>query len=62
MHWVGSDVGTNLAVKCAIYRPTDDVGEIAVTMARVMEKTRIRDYTAGDAPEVARLFYGTSVR
>src|ERR671917_2531320 len=28
-------------------------------MARVDETTRIRDYDAGDAPEIARLFYET---
>ena len=51
--------GGNLAVKCATYRPTDAVGGTAVTMARLAEETRIRDYSAGDAPEIARLFYGT---
>jgi putative acetyltransferase len=28
-------------------------------MAKMAEKTRIRDYDAGDASEIARLFYGT---
>src|SRR5829696_7275282 len=49
----------NLAVECATHRPTDAVGEILGTMAKMAEKTRIRDYDAGDAPEIARLFYGT---
>src|SRR5918911_4500949 len=31
----------------------------AVRIRRVAETTRIRDYQAGDAPEIARLFYET---
>lgn len=28
-------------------------------MVRLAEETRIRGHAAGDAPEIARLFYGT---
>src|SRR3712207_3315505 len=52
-------VRANLAVKCATHRPTKADEEIPVTITRMAQKTRIRGYDAGDAPEIARLFYGT---